>query len=224
MSSLLSLQQITRSFPQPEGQLEVLKGVNLEIAAGEMVALLGSSGSGKTTLLQIAGLLAHPTSGTVLLDGQDVTKASDAELTALRRDTLGFVYQFHQLLPEFTAEENIILPQMIAGESETDSRKEALVLLSEIGLKERASHYPNALSGGEQQRVAIARALANQPRLLLADEPTGNLDQHSADTVFELLVEQVRNKGMGALIVTHNEQLAKRMHRVLRLENGRIAA
>lgn len=197
---VLRLEDIRRSFSQGAARLDVLKGIDLTLKPGELVALLGPSGAGKSTLLQIAGLLERPTSGEVILAGKETSRLGDRERTRLRRDTLGFVYQFHHLLPEFSALENVSLPQMIAGRPKREARKRASVLLDAMGLRDRAGHRPARLSGGEQQRVAIARALANSPRVLLADEPTGNLDEHTADHVFATLVELVREQGVAALI------------------------
>lgn len=217
---VLRLEDIRRSFSQGAARLDVLKGIDLTLKPGELVALLGPSGAGKSTLLQIAGLLERPTSGEVILAGKETSRLGDRERTRLRRDTLGFVYQFHHLLPEFSALENVSLPQMIAGRPKREARKRASVLLDAMGLRDRAGHRPARLSGGEQQRVAIARALANSPRVLLADEPTGNLDEHTADHVFATLVELVREQGVAALIATHNPDLAARMDRRLRLADG----
>lgn len=222
MSSVLALHNLRKSFPIATGELEVLKGCNLEVAKGEVVGLLGRSGSGKTTLLQIAGLLANPTSGTVKLDNKDVSQASDAERTSLRRNNIGFVYQFHHLLPEFSAEENVAMPLWISGVNKEEALKQARSLLADLGLSERFTHRPSQLSGGEQQRVSIARALANNPLLLLADEPTGNLDDASAQIVFELLMKVVTARGMSALIATHNLDLAQKLHRSVRLERGAL--
>ena len=218
----LSLSGITRTYPGVR-PLEVLRGIDLTIKAGEVVALVAPSGAGKSTLLQIAGLLDSPTAGEISIAGQTMTGLDENARTAARRGLLGFVYQFHHLLPEFSAEENVALPLMTAG----SPRKEALVkardLLGKTGLAERAAHRPGELSGGEQQRTAICRALANDPRLLLADEPTGNLDPETADRVFAMLLEIVRETGLAALIATHNHDLAKRMDRIVRLEAGLIA-
>ncbi len=220
MSEVLKLKHITRTYHQADKTLEVLRGVNLELKAGEVVALVGPSGSGKSTLLQIAGLLDNPTSGQVLLAGLDMSKASDADRTAARLKHIGFVYQFHHLLPEFSALENITLPQMMQGMRESEANQQSEALLATLGLSQRASHRPAKLSGGEQQRVAIARALAGQPALLLADEPTGNLDQHTAEEVFSLLMKLARERKLAALIATHNLDLARRMDRMVRLEDG----
>ena len=216
----LSLRGIRRTFQQGDRKLEVLRGVSLDLKAGEIVALVGQSGSGKSTLLHIAGLLERPDGGEVIVDGKSVDKAGDGARTALRRRFLGFVYQYHHLLPEFSALENVMLPQMLNGLSRSQSRVRADALLSMVGLKERADHRPGRLSGGEQQRVAIARAVANAPRVLLADEPTGNLDASTAETVFRQLLALVRETGMAALIATHNPDLAARMDRTLHLREG----
>ncbi|WP_118135717.1 ABC transporter ATP-binding protein [Oceanicella sp. SM1341] len=219
----LALSGVSRVFNQgTPGEVRVLEGVDLEIAPGEVVGLVAPSGSGKSTLLHIAGLLDTPDSGTVRIAGQDATRLRDGARTRLRRDTVGFVYQFHHLLPEFTAAENIVLPQRAAGVSRADAEARAAMLLGSVGLTPRATHRPGELSGGEQQRVAVCRALANAPQLLLADEPTGNLDPGTSDTVFDVLVRLVRDTGMSALIATHNLELAARMDRVLKLERARV--
>jgi len=216
----LGMEGIRRTFVQGGSRLEVLKGVSLGVEPGEIVALVGPSGSGKSTLLQIAGLLEPPDEGQILVAGENCGKMSDDGRTRVRRQALGFVYQFHHLLPEFSAQENVMLPQMIAGKSRGEARERAKSLLGRLGLGERLTHRPARLSGGEQQRVAIARALANAPKMLLADEPTGNLDSHTADQVFALLMEVVREQGAAALIATHNPDLASRMDRVVRLADG----
>jgi lipoprotein-releasing system ATP-binding protein len=216
----LSLRDVRRTFQQGDRKLEVLRGISLDLRAGEIVALVGQSGSGKSTLLHIAGLLERPDGGDVIVDGKSAGKAGDGARTALRRKFLGFVYQYHHLLPEFSALENVMLPQMLAGLSRSESRVRADALLSMVGLKERADHRPGRLSGGEQQRVAIARAVANAPRVLLADEPTGNLDASTAETVFRQLLALVRETGMAALIATHNAELAHRMDRTVTLRDG----
>ena len=216
----LALRDIRRTFVQGDRRLEVLRGVTLDLQAGEIVALVGQSGSGKSTLLHIAGLLEHPDGGDVVLDGKGAGKLGDGARTALRRRFLGFVSQYHHLLPEFSALENVMLPQMLNGLSRSESRVRANDLLTMVGLKERAEHRPGRLSGGEQQRVAIARAVANAPRVLLADEPTGNLDASTAETVFRQLLALVRETGMAALIATHNPELAARMDRTLHLKEG----
>ena len=222
MSEILKLENITRRYREGEGQLEIFSGLNLTVHAGEIVALVGQSGAGKSSLLHIAGLLEAPTSGEITIEGVAASALPDAERTRIRRDRLGFVYQAHHLLPEFSALENVVLPQMIAGTSRTDAAKEAARLLDMLGLGQRLSHRPAQLSGGEQQRVAIARALANKPKLLLADEPTGNLDPRTAGGVFEALIQITRAEGLGALIATHNFELASRMDRALLLHQGKL--
>ncbi len=220
---VLSLIDLTRSYPEAGGvPLAVLKGVNLTLRAGEMVALVGPSGAGKSTLLHAAGLLDQPTSGQIVVDGQAAEKLNDEGRTALRRKAIGFVYQAHHLLPEFSALENIILPQMIAGTGFRAATVRARALLLAVGLEARASHRPGKLSGGEQQRVAIARALANRPKLLIADEPTGNLDPQTAEGVFDLLRTLTQAEGLAALVATHNFDLARRMDRIVTLHNGII--
>src|SRR5580765_5149401 len=220
----LSLTGIKRTFIQGDRRLEVLRGVSLDLKAGEIVALVGQSGSGKSTLLHIAGLLERPDGGEVVVDEKTTGKLGDGPRTALRRKFLGFVYQYHHLLPEFSALENVMLPQMLAGLSRSESRVRADALLAMVGLKERADHRPGRLSGGEQQRVALARAVANAPRVLLADEPTGNLDAATADTVFRQLLALVRETGMAALVATHNHDLAARMDRTVTLKDGVLGA
>ena len=200
----------------------MLRGADLALRAGEIVALVAPSGSGKSTLLHLAGLLERPDGGSVLIDGRDAGALSDAERTAIRRDKVGFVYQFHHLLAEFSALENVALPQMIAGRRRGEARQRATALLRAFGLAERVAHLPGKLSGGEQQRVAIARALANAPRILLADEPTGNLDVDTADVVFEELLRAVRGENLAALIATHNPDLAARMDRRVTLREGHV--
>ena len=217
---VLTLAGVTRTFAQGGSRLEVIHDASFTIRRGEMVALVGPSGSGKSTLLQIAGLLERPSGGTIELAGRAVAGLADDARTALRRTMLGFVYQYHHLLPEFSALENVVLPQMIAGRPRRVARERGLELLTRVGLAERASHRPARLSGGEQQRVAIARALVNRPALLLADEPTGNLDQRTAEEAFELLAELVRGEGLAALIATHNLDLAGRMDRTLTIQDG----
>jgi lipoprotein-releasing system ATP-binding protein len=218
----LKLTGIGRRFRQGEGWLEVLRGADLELAPGAVVALMGPSGSGKSTLLQIAGLLERPDAGEVLLDGRACGRLSDSERTRIRRETLGFVYQFHHLLPEFSALENVMLPAMIAGSSRSAARARARELLTALGVERRESHRPARLSGGEQQRVAIARAMANRPAVLLADEPTGNLDEATASAVFATLVQAARETTAALLIATHNAELAARADATLRLHNGVI--
>jgi lipoprotein-releasing system ATP-binding protein len=220
----LRLAAVERRYHSEAGDLPVLRGADLEVAAGEIVALVAPSGTGKSTLLHLAGLLEKPDAGEVFVDGRAAGSLSDDGRTAIRRTTIGFVYQFHHLLPEFTAEENIALPQMAAGVSRRDASVRARELLAAFGLHGRESHRPGKLSGGEQQRVAIARALANRPRILLADEPTGNLDVGTSDRVFATLLEQVRGQGVAALVATHNPALARRMDRIVTLAEGRIVA
>jgi len=222
MSEGLVLAGVVKTFHQAGRSLEVLRGVDFHIQPGEMVALVGPSGSGKSTLLHIAGLLERPDQGEVRIAGQAVGKLSDTERSKLRRRALGFVYQYHHLLPEFSALENVVVPQMIAGERKGPAKARASELLTAVGLAERLDHRPARLSGGEQQRVAIARALANRPVVLLADEPTGNLDPETAAHVFALLTDLVRRTRVAALIATHNLELAGRMDRVLRLEQGKV--
>jgi lipoprotein-releasing system ATP-binding protein len=216
----LSLREIKRTFIQGDRRLEVLRGISLDLRAGEIVALVGQSGSGKSTLLHIAGLLEHADEGDVIVGGQSAGRANDRERTTLRRQFLGFVYQYHHLLPEFSAAENVILPQMLNGRSRREARARADELLAMVQLKDRSDHRPGRLSGGEQQRVAIARAVANAPRVLLADEPTGNLDASTADAVFRQLLVLVRETGMAALVATHNPDLAARMDRTVTLKDG----
>ncbi len=216
----LRLDAVCRRFTQGKDVLEVLKGAELAIHPGEIVALVGPSGAGKSTLLHIAGLLERPDDGDVWLSGRACGKLGDEARTQLRRGHLGFVYQYHHLLPEFSALENVILPQMIAGQSKAKARIRALSLLESLGLGHRADHRPGQLSGGEQQRVAICRALANGPKVLLADEPTGNLDPGTAEGVFAQLLDLVRSSGLAALIATHNPDLARRMDRMVKLSGG----
>ena len=223
MSEALRLDDITRIYRQGSADLVVFEHVSLSIAAGEIVAMVGPSGAGKSSLLHIAGLLEAPSSGEVFIAGRAASKLPERERTQMRSDHLGFVYQAHHLLPEFTAEENVAMPRRIAGVSRDDAASEARRLLASVGLAERLTHRPTQLSGGEQQRVAIARALANRPKVLLADEPTGNLDPHTADGVFAMLIALVRSEGLSALIATHNYELAKKMDRTLVLNGGRLS-
>jgi len=218
----LRLQGVARSYAQGAGTLEVFSNVNLGMMPGELVALVGPSGAGKSSLLHMAGLLEAPSAGQVMIAGADASRLSERERTLLRRDTIGFVYQAHHLLPEFTALENVIMPQLIAGKSYKAAEVEARRLLDSLGLSQRLEHLPSQLSGGEQQRVAVARALANAPRLLLADEPTGNLDPRTAAGVFDALVTLVRSEGLAALVATHNLELAAKMDRALILHEGRL--
>ncbi len=201
----------------------MLRGVDLDLVPGEVVALVAPSGAGKSTLLHIAGLLDQPDAGQVTIGGRVMSDLADADRTAARREDVGFIYQFHHLLPEFSAAENVVLPQLAAGAGSQEAHERAMHLLRAVGLSDRAAHRPARMSGGEQQRVAFCRALANRPRLLLADEPTGNLDPATSDTVFDVLMQLVRETGLAALIATHNPALAARMDRVLRLEHGRLA-
>ncbi|HHW35416.1 MAG TPA: ABC transporter ATP-binding protein [Paracoccus solventivorans] len=218
MNEVLRLEAIAKTYnPGTPAAVEVLRGLDLSVARGEVVALVAPSGAGKSTLLHIAGLLDTPDAGRVVLNGRDMTGLSDRRRTEARRRELGFVYQFHHLLPEFTAVENIVLPQLANGVPERAARERARGLLDRVGLSARADHRPAALSGGEQQRVAFCRALANAPSLLLADEPTGNLDPGTSDLVFGMLMALVRETGLSALIATHNLELASRMDRVFRL-------
>jgi lipoprotein-releasing system ATP-binding protein len=219
---VLELRGIVRTFAQGSQRLEVLKGASLSLAAGEVAALVGPSGSGKSTLLHIAGLLETPDAGEVVIGGRNCGELSDRERTAIRLKELGFVYQFHHLLPEFTARENVMLPQRISGVSRRKARAQAEELLGRLGMGERLDHRPSRLSGGEQQRVAVARALANHPRILLADEPTGNLDPKTAKLVLDELVSLARAEGVAALVATHNLQLAAKMDRALLLQDGRL--
>ena len=221
---VLALQNIARGFGSGAARLEVLKGVSLSVRPGEMVALVGPSGCGKSTLLHIAGLLEKADGGDVVIDGKAANSLGDDARTAIRRSTIGFVYQYHHLLREFSAAENVMLPQMIAGVVRRTARGRADELLASVGLAKRTEHRPAELSGGEQQRVAIVRALANRPKLLLADEPTGNLDERTADEVFALLQNLVRGSGVAALIATHNVSLAQRMDRRVALHEGMIQA
>ena len=216
----LILDKVTKQFRQGENRLEVLRDCNVTIHSGELVALKGPSGSGKSTLLHIAGLLERPSSGTVTIGGLEASSANDNERTRLRRQYIGYVYQQHHLLPEFSARENIILPQLIAQSGQQAAEKRADELLAMVGLTARANHRPGQLSGGEQQRVALARALANRPHLLIADEPTGNLDPETAEQVFVMLQELVCGQNLALLMATHNMELAARMHRVIMLRNG----
>ncbi len=219
---VLAVTGLTRSFSQGDVTIEVLRGIDLTIASGEIVALLGPSGSGKSTLLQAVGLLEGGYGGSIRLAGVEAAKENNEGRTRLRREKLGFVYQFHHLLPDFTALENVVLPQLIWGASEAEARERATALLGDLGLAQRVDHKPSKLSGGEQQRVAVARALANKPALVLADEPTGNLDERTADIVLDEFVRLVRGQGSAALIATHNERLAARMDRMVRLHDGKV--
>lgn len=217
---VVRLKDLRRSFSQGGVTIDVLRGVNLDIRPGEIVALLGPSGSGKSTMLQAIGLLEGGFSGLIEIASTNASQLSGDDRTALRRDHLGFVYQFHHLLPDFNATENVVLPQMVAGRTRAEAETRATELLTALGLAKRLDHRPSQLSGGEQQRVAVARALANRPELVLADEPTGNLDEATADRVLEEFLKLVRGEGSAALIATHNERLAMRMDRVVRLHEG----
>jgi len=219
---VLVTKDLKRSFVQGEVTIDVLRGVDLAVQRGEIVALLGPSGSGKSTLLQAVGLLEGGFKGSIRLAGEEAAELDDEGRTRLRRDLLGFVYQFHHLLPEFNAVENVVLPQLVRGADTPAARDRATQLLGALGLSERLDHRPSKLSGGEQQRVAVARALANKPPLVLADEPTGNLDEHTADAVLSEFLSLVRGEGSAALVATHNERLAARMDRVVRLHEGRL--
>ncbi len=222
---MLRLEGVTRAYNRGNpNEVSVLNGVDLAVAPGEVVALVAPSGAGKSTLLHIAGLLDTPDSGSVWIGGADMTRLNDARRTAARRDDVGFIYQFHHLLPEFSALENIVLPQLANGIAPQAAEARARMLLGQVGIAARADHRPAALSGGEQQRVAFCRALANGPRLLLADEPTGNLDPATSDVVFGALMNLVRGTGLAAVIATHNLELAARMDRVLRMAEGRLGA
>ena len=222
MNDPLVLRGVRRVYKSEAGDLPVLRGVDLTLRAGEIVALVAPSGSGKSTLLHLAGLLEKPDGGKVLVSGRDAGALADSERTAIRRDSIGFVYQFHHLLGEFTALENVVLPQLIAGTPRRAAEQRANTLLSAFGLAHRTRHLPGKLSGGEQQRVAIARALANAPAILLADEPTGNLDVATAAVVFDELLNVVRTHGVAALIATHNPDLAARMDRTVTLQDGHV--
>ncbi|HEY0114784.1 MAG TPA: ABC transporter ATP-binding protein [Allosphingosinicella sp.] len=221
-ADILVVRDLRRSFEQGGVRIDVLRGVDFEVRAGEIVGLLGPSGSGKSTLLQAVGLLEGGFEGTIEIDGQAAAKLDDRERTRLRRERLGFVYQFHHLLPDFSALENVTIPQLIRGASPGEAHQRAESLLGTLGLCERLTHQPAKLSGGEQQRVAVARALANRPALVLADEPTGNLDEATADIVFDEFLRLVREEAGAALVATHNERLAARMDRVLRLHEGKL--
>ena len=220
--AVLATTGLTRSFEQGGETIHVLRGADLSIAPGEIVALLGPSGSGKSTLLQAVGLLEGGFGGSIRITGTEASQMSSSERTATRRDMLGFIYQFHHLLPDFNAIENVVLPQLVKGTSRADADTRASELLTTLGLGHRLTHRPSQLSGGEQQRVAVARALANRPALILADEPTGNLDEATAEIVFGEFLRLVRLEGSAALVATHNERLAARMDRVLRLQEGHL--
>jgi lipoprotein-releasing system ATP-binding protein len=220
--AILEVRDLRRSFVQGGVTIEVLRGIDFAVRRGEIVGLLGPSGSGKSTLLQAVGLLEGGFKGEIVIDGQQAAQLNDGERTRLRRDRLGFVYQFHHLLPDFSAAENVIIPQLIHGAEQSEARARAESLLGALGLGERLTHRPSKLSGGEQQRVAVARALANRPALVLADEPTGNLDEATADIVFAQFLQLVRDEAGAALVATHNERIAAKMDRVLRLHEGKL--
>jgi len=222
MNNVLELIHVKRKFVQGDVTIEVLRGVDLVVGKGELVALLGPSGSGKSTMLQAVGLLEGGFSGSIKLDGEEVSTAGVDRQTEIRRQKLGFVYQFHHLLPDFDALENVILPQLIADVAPDVAQDRATYLLTQLGLSERLHHRPSKLSGGEQQRVAVARALANRPKLVLADEPTGNLDEHTADIVLGEFMALVREVGSSAIVATHNERLAAKMDRIVRLHDGKL--
>jgi lipoprotein-releasing system ATP-binding protein len=222
MNEVLAVRGLRRSFRQGGVTIDVLRGVDLEVRPGEIVALLGPSGSGKSTLLQAVGLLEGGFEGSIRIAGEEVAELGDGNRTRVRRDTLGFVYQFHHLLPDFTALENVVIPQLVKGAGREQAEERSISLLGSLGLADRVTHRPSKLSGGEQQRVAVARALANRPALVLADEPTGNLDEHTADIVFAEFLRLVRDEGSAALVATHNERIAAKMDRVLRLHEGRL--
>ena len=219
---VLRVRGLSRSFEQGGVRIDVLRGVDLDLQGGEIVALLGPSGSGKSTMLQAVGLLEGGFGGQIAIAGQEVAGLDGDARTVVRRERIGFVYQFHHLLPDFTALENVVLPQLVADVDQFSAEVRGRELLGALGLSQRLDHRPSQLSGGEQQRVAVARALANRPALVLADEPTGNLDEATADKVFDQFVSLVRGQGSGALVATHNERLAARMDRVLRLHEGRL--
>ena len=221
-NAVLQMSDINRTYGKGEHALTVLDGASLEINRGELVALVAPSGAGKSTLLHLAGLLERPDAGSLMIGGQECGALNDDKRTQMRRTDIGFVYQFHHLLPELDARENISLPQLVAGSGKAAANLRSEELLEHLGIRPRATHRPSELSGGEQQRVAIARAVANQPKLLLADEPTGNLDPSTSDVVFEALTDLVRNTGLAALIATHNHDLAARMDRTITIEDGHI--
>ena len=222
LAPILRLDDVRRCFKQGPREIPVLQGANADLMPGQAVALVGPSGAGKSTLLHIAGLLESPNSGRVILNGRDCAELSEAERTRLRRQSIGFIYQFHQLLPEFSALENVVIPQLILGKTRRAAEARARELLTGLGLGDRVDHRPAELSGGEQQRTAICRGLANAPKLLLADEPTGNLDPKTSEHVFRELIDLIRSQGVAALIATHNLELASRMDRVLQLEDGKL--
>jgi len=223
MSKILELKDVRKSFMQAGAEIKVLDGVDLSISRGELVALVGPSGSGKTTLLQIAGLLDKADSGKIFIKGEELASASDNKRTLARRENIGFVYQYHNLLPEFNAFENVSIPQIINGKSKEEANELSKKLLDKMGLSDRQTHRPGQLSGGQNQRVAIARALANDPVLILADEPTGNLDHNTSDQVFDVMRDVIKKTGCAALIATHNQELVDKMDRVLRIQDGVVS-
>jgi len=220
--SVLSLSGISRIYTQGDNKINVLRNVDLNINRGEIISLIGSSGSGKSSLLHIAGLLEQPDSGDITINGVKFSKMNDQERTISRRHSIGFIYQFHHLLSDFSAIDNIIIPMMIAGQDKSYSQERATILLSKLGLEDRKDHLPSQLSGGEQQRVSIARAIANKPDLLLADEPTGNLDSKTADIVFDQFISLVRQENMSVLLATHNFKLSEKSDRVISIQNGEL--
>lgn len=224
MDKIIEAREVSKSFGTEAGSLQVLKGISLTVAQGEMVGIIGASGAGKSTLLHILGALDRPSSGAVLFDGRDLSGLDDNELAALRNKSMGFVFQFHHLLPEFNAVENVMMPGLVAGRAYHDVRKDALSLLGELGLSKRTTHRPGELSGGEQQRVAVARALIQNPRVVLADEPTGNLDTATGNDLFELLIQLNRTRNVSFVMVTHNMTLSDRCHRVLEMADGKLAS
>lgn len=219
---ILSVRNLRRSYKSGDAMLHVLQGADIDVYPGEMVGLIGPSGSGKSTLLHAAGLLEKPNAGEVFINGRECLKLADDQRTAIRRETIGVVYQFHHLQKEFSALDNVSIPQMIAGKSKSESAQQSMRLLTQMGLQERSHHKPSQMSGGEQQRVAIARAIANQPQILLADEPTGNLDPTTSNSVFKSLYDLTRNEGVSAIVATHNIYLTQFMDRVLTVRNGLI--
>jgi lipoprotein-releasing system ATP-binding protein len=219
---IVGVESLRKTYRRNGGSLEILKGIDMQIGRGELLGVVGVSGAGKTTLLQIVGTLDRPTSGSVRIDGNDVSSLSDDDLAAFRNRTIGFVFQFHHLLPEFDAVENVMLPCLIQGVPRPEARSRAVALLDEVGLERRRDHRIGELSGGEQQRVAICRALVMNPSVLLADEPTGNLDKETSNSVFDLLLSLNRSRKLTVMMVTHNAELAARMHRVIRLDDGMI--
>jgi lipoprotein-releasing system ATP-binding protein len=222
MNNILQITNLSKNYAHPAGAITVLSDANFSLNKGEIVALVGPSGSGKSTFLQMAGLLDTPDSGQIILQGNNLSTANDKIRTQTRNQKIGFIYQFHHLLPEFSALENVMMPALLAGNLRSNSSLAATQLLQAIGLADRAQHMPNELSGGQQQRVAIARALINRPALLLADEPTGNLDEKSAQQVLQIILQQSREHGMAAIIATHNMEIARQLHRIVTVRDGRI--